>query len=313
MAAAQARQNAVALAKSRVKLNNYTQGAKRIYVGGYPKAGDGVKGYSDCSAFVRWVMRKVLGADIGSNTSAQIKNRGRGVMVEMAGSQQVAPTEELLEPGDCVYFKGNPSHTWQVGHVEMYLGDGKCVGHGSGIGPTIKVLKSYCQGRSKPERKYLCVIRWIPDDVVSELGDRLLKLGDAGPDVLALQKLLKAQGYDLGTTGKNKDGCDGEYGSLTKEAVRAFEEAHNLTADGIADVACIGAIQQAAGQPLGRAKVTGNLVNVRSGPGTSHKVLGTVKKGDILELNGGDTETWRGVLYKGKAAYVSGKYLQAER
>jgi hypothetical protein len=308
--AAEERKEVVALAKSRVKRNRYTQGEKRVYVGGYPSPGDGVMGYSDCSAFVRWAIQKALGVDIGYNTSAQIKNRGRGVLVEMAGDAQVQPTQALLLPGDCLYFKGTPSHMWQAGHVEMYLGNGKCIGHGSGIGPTVKALKAYCQGRSTAARKYLCAIRWIPDDSETELGGRLLKLGDEGADVVALQKLLKVLGYDLGATGADRDGCDGEYGSLTRQAVRSFEQAHALQADGIADVACIEAIQTAAGQALGQVRVTGKNVNVRSGPGTDRKILGYVRKGDVLDRNGGDTEAWRGVKYKGQAAYASSKYLE---
>ena len=214
--AAEKRAAAVKIAKSRHKLNRYTQGSMRKYVGGYPQAGGGVRGYSDCSAFARWVLKQVLGIDIGYNTSAQIQNRGRGVLIEKAGAKQTYPSEDRMEPGDCIYFKGCPSHAWGVGHVEMYLGDGKCIGHGSGTGPTIKRLKTYSRGRGAGERKYLCVIRWIPDDAPSALGERLLKLGDEGPDVLALQQLLKAVGWGayLGEWGANKDGCDGEYGSV---------------------------------------------------------------------------------------------------
>jgi len=309
--AAEKRSCAVKLARSRVRLNRYTQGSLRAYVGGYPEPGDKVKGFSDCSAFVRWVMLKALSLDIGGNTSAQIVNRGRGALVEKAATSQTCPTEALLMPGDCIYFKGCASHAWQAGHVEMYLGGGKCIGHGSGTGPTVKALKAYSRSRGKGERKYLCVIRWIPDDPETVLGGRLLKLGDEGQDVLALQKLLKALGYDLGVWGEGRDGCDGEYGSDTRRAVRAFEEAHDLPADGVADAACIQAIEQAAGLPPGKVRVIGRQVNIRSGPGTGHGVTGTAIRGDVLELSGSDTEAWRGVLFKGERAYISAKYVEA--
>jgi hypothetical protein len=308
---AENREQAVMLAKSRVKRNRYTQGSLRIYVDGYPKPDEQARGFSDCSAFVRWVIQKALGLDIGYNTSAQIQNRGRGVVVEIAASGQTCPNEALLQPGDCVYFKGCAAHLWQVGHVEMYLGGGKCIGHGGGIGPTIKTLKPYSRNRGKGERKYLCAIRWIPDDPEGLLGGRLLKMGDEGADVLALQRLLKVLGYDLGLWGANKDGCDGEYGNDTKRAVRAFEEAHSLPADGIADASCIEAVLLASVQKLGKVRVTGARVNVRNGPGTSHGVIGTAVKGDILERIGSDTEAWRGVLCNGVAAYVSAKYVEA--
>lgn len=50
---------------------------------------------------------------------------------------------------------------------------------------------------------------------------RLLRRGDVGPDVRALQSRL---GID----------ADGAFGALTEEAVRRFQQAHGLAADGIA-------------------------------------------------------------------------------
>lgn len=311
LTAAKKRELAVSLAKLRVRLNRYTQGSRRIYVGGYPEPGEKARGFSDCSAFTRWVLKQAMGIDIGGNTSAQILNRRRGELIEKAAASQTSPTEALMEPGDCIYFKGCASHAWSVGHVEMYLGGGKCVGHGGGTGPTVKTLKTYSRSRGRGDRKYLCVIRWIPDDAEDEvLGSRLLKPGDEGGDVLALQRLLKGMGYDLGAWGTSGDGLDGEYGNDTRRAVRAFEEARGLPADGIADAACIESVKAAAGQAPGRVRVTGERVNVRSGPGTDNKVIGTVQKGDVLELGGDDTEVWRGVVFGGKAAYVSAKYLE---
>jgi uncharacterized protein YgiM (DUF1202 family) len=312
MTAAEKRAKAVKIASKRVKMNDYTRGGKRIYVGGYPNAGDGVKGFSDCSSFVRWVLEPVLGFGIGANTSAQVANRARGVLIEKAAAGQTYPTEKQMAPGDCVYWKGTPSHTWGVGHVEMYLGGGKCIGHGAGTGPTIKTLKTYSKGRGGGARKYLCVIRWIPDDPAGRLGDRLLKPGDRGPMVGELQGLLKALGHDLGAYGPGKDGIDGDYGNMTRAAVRAFEGAAGISpADGVADVACIAAIKAAAGAPLGQVRVTGGTVNVRSGPGTDNRVIGVVKRGSVLELSGDDTQSWRGVLYKGQASYISARYVEA--
>ena len=305
MMAAEKRALAVKLAKSRVKLNKYTQGSKRTYVGGYPTEGDGVHGFGDCSTFSRWVMYKVLGVDIGYNTSSQIANRARGTIVEMAGAKQCAPTEALMLPGDCVYFKGCPSHLWQVGHVEMYLGGGKCIGHGSGTGPTIKTLKPYSRGRGPGAPRCLRVIPWRPDEPVGELGDTLPKVGDEGPDVLALQKLLKGLGFSLGSWG-----ADGEYGNDTKAAVKSFEAAHGLPADGVADVACIAAVKAAAGHSQGQIRITGDQVNVRTGPDTDHQVITSVAKGTVLGRYGEDTEDWYAVLYDGRQAYVSAQYSE---
>lgn len=47
------------------------------------------------------------------------------------------------------------------------------------------------------------------------------------------QKFLKNQGYDIGNSGKNKDGIDGIWGSKCKEATKLFQKSQNITDDGI--------------------------------------------------------------------------------
>ena len=48
--------------------------------------------------------------------------------------------ENKMKKGDLLYFRGSDnSRTEGVGHVEMYIGDGKIFGHGSGVGGTVKI------------------------------------------------------------------------------------------------------------------------------------------------------------------------------
>ena len=63
----------------------------------------------------------------------------------------------------------------------------------------------------------------------------LLKRGCAGDTVRALQMLLKGWGYDLGKSGPNKDGIDGDFGGATENAVECFREDNNLPAGGDVD------------------------------------------------------------------------------
>ena len=62
---------------------------------------------------------------------------------------------------------------------------------------------------------------------------RNLYQGCVGGDVRALQILLKGNGYDLGTAGKNRDGVDGDFGAKTKAAVVSYQVIQGLEADGI--------------------------------------------------------------------------------
>src|SRR5699024_10024201 len=212
------RAQAAQLMRSRQKKNSYTQGAKRTYFFGYPDniVGNTTQaGFSDCSAAVAAAIRAVAGINIGSNTNAQIKNRANGAIVDQTDG--CYPNENNLLPGDCLYFKGNSGHALDVGHVEMYIGNGKCAGHGSGTGPTIKDVRAYCASRASKSRRYFMAIRWITGgegsgaEIAGTLGERLLKRGCAGIDVRELQAQLIALGYALPAYG-----TDGEYGAETE-------------------------------------------------------------------------------------------------
>lgn len=68
-----------------------------------------------------------------------------------------------------------------------------------------------------------------------------LKPGDQGTQVKRLQRFLRLFGY---STGK----VDGDYGPATQAAVKRFQEASKLTADGIVGPATLKALKQALGE-----------------------------------------------------------------
>ncbi|MBQ3423653.1 MAG: SH3 domain-containing protein [Clostridia bacterium] len=57
-------------------------------------------------------------------------------------------------------------------------------------------------------------------------------------------------------------------------------------------------------------KVTGNSVNVRSGPSTDYRVLGAVNKGKALKAWGFAVDGWNLVEYDGQTGWISGKYSE---
>lgn len=64
-------------------------------------------------------------------------------------------------------------------------------------------------------------------------------------------------------------------------------------------------------QPAAReVRVTGGSVNVRTGPGTDHAVLGVVHKGDVLPLRGEMENGWYPVTYRNEDGWISGKYAE---
>lgn len=104
---------------------------------------DPKEGSADCSSTVRHAMIDIAGIDPGTYTEAQITNPS-GVMVDggdvdLDGNGVGVPNESNLQPGDLMFFKSSKKNNrfYGVGHVEMYIGDGLMIGHGSGNGPKI--------------------------------------------------------------------------------------------------------------------------------------------------------------------------------
>jgi hypothetical protein len=68
------------------------------------------------------------------------------------------------------------------------------------------------------------------------LGDRVLKLGDRGLDVVALQQLLIIANYEITASGI--------FGLATNAAVKDFQTAQGLPADGVVGAQTLSALQQ---------------------------------------------------------------------
>lgn len=71
-----------------------------------------------------------------------------------------------------------------------------------------------------------------PNTIVS--GKQTIRQGQKGKVVRQIQTMLVTLGYDLGDSGKNKDGVDGDYGDKTVEAIVDFQFDYDLDGlDGI--------------------------------------------------------------------------------
>lgn len=110
------------------------------------------KYYGDCSSLVIEIYQKTNGITIGTYTGDM--NPSFSTVVD---SGKKRPDLNNLKPGDLMFFGDSsigeigsvptnmPSDA--RGHVEMYLGNGRCGGHGSGIGPTEKDALTYGENR----------------------------------------------------------------------------------------------------------------------------------------------------------------------
>jgi peptidoglycan hydrolase-like protein with peptidoglycan-binding domain len=71
----------------------------------------------------------------------------------------------------------------------------------------------------------LLLVGTAPAATAATLGQRTLKKGDHGGDVVTLQRVLTMKGYAVG-------GADGVFGPLTARAVKRFQRRRGLAPDG---------------------------------------------------------------------------------
>lgn len=136
------------------------------------------------------------------------------------------------------------------------------------------------------------------------LGERELKKGMKGDDVVELQTILISLGFDL-----PKYGADGEYGSETEKSVKYFQKAYGLEQTGIADKATLAKIKTIVQTIV----VTGLLVNIRAEANTKSKILGVAKKGETFKFMNekiANDNGWYKISYKEGTGWISAKYSE---
>lgn len=151
------------------------------------------------------------------------------------------------------------------------------------------------------------------DEPERALGDRILRDGDYGADVIELQTRLKAVGYDPGE-------IDGEFGPNTESAVKALQTAAGIAVDGEFGPDSLAALVKMEGtddpdepaddpedEPADPSvEIRGGNAYIRTGPGTQYDTMGVAHAGDAFE--DANPDGWNAILYGGRIGWVSGKY-----
>ena len=202
--------------------------------------------------------------------------------------------ERANQPGDLQFLctDSGTSRSNRITHVAM-VADAKNIVHARGktYGVCVNRISHYAG-------KVCAVARFNPEGT--------LRAGMKGWRTLALQQKLNALGASLET--------DGEYGSTTAGAVKAFQHARNLPATGEADrvtLEALGLIAADSGRGTESVvRITGDTVNVRRGPGTDYESIAIAHKGDTLPAVA--TDGWQPVLFGGEIRWVSIKYASFE-
>jgi hypothetical protein len=199
---------------------------------------------------------------------------------------------------------------WKSGHIGVYVGNGYTV-EMKGFDYDCKRNKVTAGPWTKWGRLPKSMITYMDEPVApAEPLPEGLSKGDEGSAVTKLQiMLLKWNPKCL-----PKYGVDGDFGSETEKAVKAFQTEDGLPVTGVYDEATRKALAEVTESNKKQVVVTGDSVNVRTAPNTTTgKILGVVHEGYRLPYQGQDSDTgWHLIEYDGGNAWISGKYSRVE-
>lgn len=221
--------------------NNWNKYARDID-NKYPNFYNGKKnGYSWCDIFVDWVFIECFGYKNALKLLYQ-PEKSTGAGCKYSANYYKAHNAFYRQPqvGDQVFFGdyGNEGHTGIVvavnGNIITTVEGNTSGGYGvesNGDGVYIKkynISTQYIPGFGRPNWEVVCGETNATDNEETTVSYPIIKLGSKGSDVKKAQQLLIAKGYSCGTAG-----ADGDFGAGTYNAVKRFQSANRLEADGV--------------------------------------------------------------------------------
>ncbi len=126
--------------------------------------------------------------------------------------------------------------------------------------------------------------------------------GTSGTMVEQLQTELKNQGYFNAN-------CTGYYGTITQNAVSAFQKDNGLAVTGSVNDATYNAIFGTSSFSS-KGTVTASYLNARSGPGTNYSVVGGFSKGATLTITDKQGTWYKVNISSSKSGWVSSDYVK---
>ncbi|MFC4737816.1 peptidoglycan-binding protein [Bacillus daqingensis] len=127
--------------------------------------------------------------------------------------------------------------------------------------------------------------------------------GKSGDHIRELKLNLTKLGY-----GNFPSNPSGSYGSVTAGVVRDFQAANGLIVNGIGDDPTLETISTMLEDVSMTGVVTATSLNVRSGPGTNHGVVGSLANGTVVTIVG-EQNGWYQISFNGGTAFVSASFI----
>lgn len=178
--------------------------------------------FFDCRGFTRWVLKQVGITINGAGATSQYNDNSNWTS---KGKISAMPQGVVC----CVFMQNGD----KMSHTGLYVGNGIII-HCSG---EVKRGSVNDKGWS-----HFAIPKGIEGDV--PVWRPTIRRGSTGDDVVYVQEILIQLGYDLGASG-----ADGKFGAKTEAAVKAFQRASGLNADGVVGPLTYEALEKA--QPDG--------------------------------------------------------------
>jgi len=160
-----------------------------------------------CSVFLNWAAQQA---------GLQMSKDGRA-----RSWADIGQPARIPEPGDIAMFSPSPGGT-KITHVGIFMGYSQDHGRIYVLGGNQSNAVNITGFRTN----MLVGFRRLgpADGQVLSAEEKVLKRGDKGADVIALQDSLKLAGFDVGTS-------DGDFGRMTESAVRALQQSTDELAE----------------------------------------------------------------------------------
>lgn len=198
----------------------------------------------DCSAFTQWACKQ------------------NGITLPRTAAEQskvgTAVSWDNMQPGDLIFYNTIAGNGKSVDHVGIYVGDGKMIHESSSKGVVTTVLGSYWKNLYTTSRRVSGGTSTTKSSSSVSKSDSISSYqGATGKisssisskySVKTVQTYLKQSGYSVS--------IDGAYGKSTTQAVKNFQKAHGLKADGIVGPSTIAALKKAAAAKTSSKKTT---------------------------------------------------------
>ena len=164
--------------------------------------------FFDCRGFTRWLLQQAGLSLNGAGATSQWNDDSNWAE---KGSIADIPQGKVC----CVFMRSGT----KMSHTGMYIGNGVVI-HCSG---EVKQGKVTDKGWT-----HYAVPAGLNGDESMPEKKPVIRKGSSGQYVVLAQTLLLQQGYDLAPYG-----ADGKFGAKTETAVKAFQRANGLNADGV--------------------------------------------------------------------------------